>query len=298
MSFDDLVVETTFINPYSADSNSWDYGFLLRRESSSAGHIFVVITSDRYWGLGWRRLRNAETQWLDRGIIPTLDTSAKGRNHVKIIAIGDRGWLFVNGEFVSSLDLSVMRKGGEVAIITGYFRGNQVAGAVTGFENFRGDHVTRRYTRSKGETGGNKWIYRDWIHAEVQARDLVAEVEFVNPNGEDWDYGFVIREPETNRHDVIGLHGGGFWFHLTRYPRDAEYTEVWSGWTPDPSASDKNRLLLFAFGDVGWFFMNDRLLGKLDLSYNIDKGRVSVMGDFFPRHRASPEFENFNVWVP
>ena len=241
---------------------------------------------------------NSDTELIDGGIIPTLDTSAGGKNHVRIVAIGERGWLFVNGDFISTLDLSVvLTRPGEAAIFTGYFRGHEVPGATTGYENFRGDHLTRRYTRNSGEVGGDRWIFRDPVHSEVLARDLVAEVEFVNPSGDDWDYGFVIRESELNRHDVIGVDGSGFWFHLTRYPGDAEYTEVWSGWIPNPNANN-NRLLLFAFGDAGWFFMNDRLLGKLDLSYNIDKGRVSVMGDFFPDHRNWPEFENFNVWVP
>ena len=293
-----MVMEATFINPYSADSNDWDYGFLFRQEVSAGGGFYLLITSKKQWIHIWRRILNADTQLLDGGILRTLDTSAGGENHVRIVALGERGWLFVNDDFVSLLDLSIFSRAGESALFTGYFDGNVVGGSVTGYENFRGDHLTRRYSRDSGEVGGQRWIYRDPIHSEVRARDLVAEVEFVNPNGEDWDYGFVIRESKTNRHDVIGLHGRGIWFHLTRYPGDSEYTEVRVGRSPAPSSSDKNRLLLFAFGDVGWFFMNDRLLGKLDLSYNIDKGRVSVMGDFFPEHRNWPEFENFNVWVP
>lgn len=211
-----MVIEATFANPYSAESNPWDYGLRIRRESTAAGSFYLILTSDRYWILGYRRLRNSDTEIIDGGFVPALDTSAGGKNHVRIIAIKERGWLFVNGEFVSSLDLSIITRAGEAAVFTGYFRGNEVPGAVTGYENFRGDHVTRRYTRNKGEVGGQRWIYRDPVHSEVRTRDLVAEVEFVNPSGEDWDYGFVIRESETNRHDVIGLDGRGFWFHLDR----------------------------------------------------------------------------------
>ena len=60
----------------------------------------------------------------------------------------------------------------------------------------------------------------------------------------------------------------------------------------------RNHLLLIAIGGSGWFFLNDALVSKLDLSDNMDSGQVSVMGDFFHGHHGSPEFENFNVWAP
>ena len=60
----------------------------------------------------------------------------------------------------------------------------------------------------------------------------------------------------------------------------------------------RNHLLIVAFGDAGWFFANDRLVAKLDLSQNQDSGGVSAMGDFFQSHQGSPSFENFNVWAP
>ena len=85
------------------------------------------------------------------GTIPTFDTSAGGRNHLRVVAIKERGWLFVNGEFVSILDLSDVTGAGDVAVITGAFTGNEVAGAVTRFENFRGHRLNRRYGPADGK---------------------------------------------------------------------------------------------------------------------------------------------------
>ena len=85
------------------------------------------------------------------GTIPTFDTSAGGRNHLRVIAVKERGWLFVNSEFVSALDLLDVTRAGGVAVITGEFTGSQLAGAITRFENFRGDRLSRRYGPADGK---------------------------------------------------------------------------------------------------------------------------------------------------
>ena len=132
------------------------------------------------------------------------------------------------------------------------------------------------------------------------ARDLVAEAEFINPQGSDWDYGFVIRNPEFSHLDIIGLTDKAWWFHKTRDVGDDEYTDVASGYLSDAGINllSRNHLLVVAIEGAGWFFVNDRLVAKLDLGHNQASGRISAMGDFFLSHQGSPSFENFNVWAP
>ena len=129
---------------------------------------------------------------------------------------------------------------------------------------------------------------------------MVAEAEFVNPQGRDWDYGFLIRNPAFNRLEVIGVTDDGRWFHYTRDVEDEEYTDVGFGslsnWTS--GASSRNHLVLIAIEEMGWLFVNGELEAELDLSHNQDHGAISAMGDFFSDHNGSPEFEKFNVWVP
>ena len=60
----------------------------------------------------------------------------------------------------------------------------------------------------------------------------------------------------------------------------------------------RNHLLLIAVEDTGWFFVNDQLVDKLNLSQNQYQGEISVVGDFSLDHRSSPEFQDFNVWAP
>ena len=150
VSIADMMVETTFVNPYSAASNKWDYGFIFRRENTGPA-IHFAVTSDRRWYLGWRETSNADTQRVGGGTLKTFDTGAGGRNHLRVVAIKERGWLFVNGEFVSALGLLDVTGAGDVAVMTGAFTGNQVAGAITRFENFRGNRLSRRYGPADGK---------------------------------------------------------------------------------------------------------------------------------------------------
>ena len=297
VSIADMVVVATFVNPYSAQSNDWDYGFILRDNSHE--FIQIVVTSDKRWYFGWRDRAGGENQRIGGGTIRNFDTSAGGRNHLRVVAIKERGWLFVNGEFVSSLDLSAVTGAGDVAVITGAFTGNEIAGAVTRFENFRGDRLSKRYGPAGGRLEKEPGLVA--VHdSGVRTRDLVTEAEFVNPLGDDWDYGFVIRSPVFNRLEVIGFTDEAWWFHKTRDVDDDEYTEVANGYLSLAGINllSRNHLLIVALGDAGWFFVNDRLVAKLDLSQNQDSGGVSAMGDIFQSHQGSPSFENFNVWAP
>ncbi len=298
VSIANVAVEATFVNPYSAAFNSWDYGFMLR-DQPAGPFISLAVTSDRRWALSWRDWPTGESVQVGGGTIPSFDTNAGGKNHLRIVAIESRGWLFVNGEFVSSLDLSAVTRAGAVAIFSGSFTGNEIAGAVTQFENFRGNRLSKRYGPADGKLEKEPGLIA--AHdSGIRTRDLVVEAEFVNPQGSDWDYGFIIRRPGPGRLEVIGLTDNAWWFHETHDVGDDEYTTVAEGYLSAAGADfrSRNHLLLLAFGDSGWLLVNGQLVASLDLGHNLDSGPVSAMGDFFQNHQGSPSFEDFNVWVP
>ena len=298
VSFPDIILEATFVNPYSASSQSWDYGFILRdnRDGSSTAFLQITVTSDRRWSLSWREGVDAHNQPIGGGALARFDTSAGGRNHLRVVAIGERGWFFANGDFVSTLDLSAVTMSGDIAVITGAYSGNEVSGAFTRFENFKINRLARRY----GPADGTLQKEPGFIAAHnsaVTSRDLVVEAHFDSPRGTAWDYGFIIRNPSYNRLEVIGVDREGRWFHETRQTGDKEYTTVGEGYLAQ-TLQDQNHLLLVAIQKSGSFFINGRLAGKLDLSHNQGSGSVSAMGGFFADHSASPSFEDFNVWAP
>ena len=300
----DMIVEATFTNPYSSGYSSWDYGFFIRYQGDDSDDLFIqiVVTSERHWSAQVRDGVFTYENQIGGGVLSNLHAGEGGENHLRVVTIGGRGWFFVNGEFIASLDLSDLTQSGDVAVITGAFVDDEVDGKVTRFEDFSITRLNKRYGPADGKLvkePGSIGFHNNG----VWARDLVVEAEFISPQGEDWDYGFLIRNSEYDRLDIIGIHGIGYWFHKTTTIGDSEYTTVgglnpFLGSTFRKRVRDRNHLLLMAIGDSGWFFLNNDLVSKLDLSHNMDSGWVSVMGDFFLDHQGSPEFENFNVWAP
>ena len=302
VSMSDMIVSATFVNPYSAASNLWDYGFIIRDRGagSTAQFIEVVVTSLGYWVASWRRGQDTESVQIAEGTLAAeFDTGAGGQNIVWLAAIGNRGLFFVNGEYVSSLDLSEVGGAGDIAVITGAFTGDEVAGAVTRFEEFQVFPLQKRYGPANGSLRKDPGFIAEH-ESGVWTRDLVAEAEFINPPGSNWDYGFIIRNPAFNRLEVVGITDDQRWFHKTRDAGDDEYAGVAEGFVRDSGAilRSSNHLLLLAFGDVGLFFLNDALIARLDLSHNLDYGGVSAMGGFYNDHTGEPDFSNFNVWTP
>ena len=297
----DAIISATFVNPYSSTTHSWDYGFILRDELGVGGPVvFIVVSSHGAWELYWREEDyNHESQSISSGRLKTFETHDGGSNRLWVVAVGERGYLFVNGEFIAALDLSAVIGAGDVSVVTGAYTGNERAGAVTRYEDFAVTALNKRYGPADGrlvKEPGSIGIHR----SGVWTRDFVAEAQFITPSGTDWDYGFIIRHPEYGRLEVIGLTGDSRWFHKTRDVGDSEYTEVQSGFLSAAGANllGKNHLLVAAFDDWGLFFVNGVYVAGLDLSHNQDYGDVSAIGDFYLSHRGSPEFENFNVWVP
>ena len=296
-----MIVRATFVNPYSASSGSWDYGFVIRDRGtgSSSSFIDVVVTSRGRWEVSWRQGSNSQSQDIADGTLGRFDTSASGRNELWLAALGERGLLFVNDEFMAMLDLSDVDGPGDVAVITGAFTGNEVSGAVTRYEEFLVAPLRRDYGPASGTLKKEPGFVAEH-DSGVWAKDLVAQTDCGSPSGKEWDCGFIIRASSSSRLEVIGITGAANWFHKTRDFGDDDYTDVADGllWESGGNPSNSNELILLAIEDSGLFFANGQFVARLDLSHNQDHGGVSVMGDFFLDHQGSPSFSNFNVWTP
>ena len=293
VSVADMVVRATFINPYAASSNPWNHGFFIRDNT-----FRFAVTSERTWSIS--SYQNGTYQSLGGGTIRTLTQNAGGRNHLMVVAIGTRGWFFVNGEYVGSVALGSVINKGDVAVTTGRWEGDEVAGAVTRYEGFKGYELKRRYGPAQG-TLENEPGRLATHNSGVRTRDLVSEIEFISPASQSWNYGFIMRNPEVNRLEVIGMTEEERWAHFSHDVGDADYTDRASGHLRDSGLSlspVQNYLLLIAVGESGWLFLGDQIVTKLDLRHNNDIGTVSATGGFFDNIQGKIEFLNFNVWAP
>ena len=130
---DDVMVEATFINPYSPSKGRWSYGFMLRWTQVNTFHA-IVLESSGLWGHDLR-LGDDSTLDIRSELSASIDTTAGGKNRLRVVMIGNEGWLFINEAFVGKLDLSGLTETGSVAVLAGYY-GSGITGESTRFEDF------------------------------------------------------------------------------------------------------------------------------------------------------------------
>lgn len=129
----DLVAEAIFKNPYPLSVGGWDYGFLFRNPIATEGQL-IRVSSGEAWN--HNVLTDGEWSTYDSGTLIDFRNEAGQSNLLRIVAIGDDGMFFVNGEFITALDLSGLTNAGDISAVTGSFAGNEFEGESTQFEGF------------------------------------------------------------------------------------------------------------------------------------------------------------------
>ena len=286
VSLSDMLVTATFANPYPAGLHSWDYGLIFRDSGlgEARKYLMVVVSSDARWFLQWRKDDVTHIEVIDQGSVAGLRTSQGDRNRLWLAAFGDRGLLFINREFVSVLDLSVLASSGDIGVITGAYIDSEVAGATTGFEDFEATGLAQAPE-----------LEDDWW---LKCEDYLVVSEFAVPVQTSWNHGFVSLNYANDTGDAFAVSADATWLHMTEHLPDNGLVTAASGLLADSGAAilPRNLLLLAAFGERGWLFVNDVLVSELDLTNSTGGGIIG----FFPDRGEddSPVIENFNVWTP
>ena len=135
IAMSDGVIEATFSNPYPTREGSWSVGFLFRNPKANQFHV-VVIRSDGKWHHRLRTGDSDSTQRIADEYSERVSTRADGSNQVRVIAMGEDGWLFINGAFISNLDLSGGAKFGGVTLVGRYFTSDGIPGRYARFADF------------------------------------------------------------------------------------------------------------------------------------------------------------------
>ena len=74
ISLDAMMIEATFINPYSASSHSWSHGFFIR-SNRNASFIQIIVSSGSRWEVLARDRETASNQRIASGTFRDLDFS-------------------------------------------------------------------------------------------------------------------------------------------------------------------------------------------------------------------------------
>lgn len=138
--------------------------------------------------------------------------------------------------------------------------------------------------------------------ADVDLADFSAAATLRNPFPPDegvWNHGLLIRSADIYGFQGVFVTSGAEWFHVRA--EGVETRTLAAG--PAPAlrvgAGEANDLRVIAFGDRGWFFVNDELAATLDLSEGNPMGNVAVAGRYIPSDPAlaglKPDYSDFAV---
>ena len=137
----------------------------------------VTVNSDGRWSHWIRRGGDIEKDdYLGSGTV-TIDKSTRGQNSIRVIALGGRGWLFVNGKYVSQLKLDDSSSQGDVAIVTGATKGNEMEGASTPYRDFEVRELDLKSGPLDGSIVGREGRiteHKAWVDVD----DLIVEAQF------------------------------------------------------------------------------------------------------------------------
>ncbi|MBE2222986.1 MAG: hypothetical protein IAF02_15690, partial [Anaerolineae bacterium] len=299
VNLSNFIAQATVLNPYPTNEASWDFGLVFRQEAVD-DELRLVVRSDGLWNLNNRT--DADDSFVQDGTVSEyLNINEGGGNEITLVAADDVGLFFLNGRFISQLDLSGQDGFGEVALGTGFYTSNKQAGEVTGYENFTVWPFVPEFGPRDGELAHNDDGFIKMRGANVDLLNFIAETEFTNPYGAevgDWDWGFAFRE--TDEEYWLIIESSGAWSLIDRRPDDDYYID--EGDVGDILLADDgetNKVSLIAVDDRGYFFLNDEFVAELDLSDRIDVGEVEVVTAFFEGNEVpdyTTGYSGFTVW--
>ena len=297
------VVEATFVPPHY-DTRPWSSGFIFRRASGLEQHA-IVISNNGYWYHGLREgTTNAETlEYQYSRYINTSYFSQGGTNHVRVIALEDVGWLFINGNYIAELDLSRGPETGDAVVIGAWFRGHAYAVETTGFIGFTVRSLQTVYGPEEGVIPHNSADGTIDVHrSTARLADAIVEARFTNPYPAaqgGWSPGFLLRSSEANAGHFIGITNGGYWYHHvgTGTIESREQLQYKLSSRIDTSPAGSNLLRVIALGDEGWLFINGVYVAALDLSEWPRSGRIMAMANYYSGDGIAGKATGFDAFV-
>ena len=302
VSLTNSVVEATFVDTHSQRGRSWSYGFFIRKLGNR--YYILTISSSGYWSL---YLRNGmppnDAIDVQSGHSHNIEVGGGLDNHVRVIALDERGWLFINGQFEAQLDLSEIGHAGSVNLIAHWFTGDEYSDSSTVYSDFSVRPIEVAHASNNGtiehsgeESGVDTHRSRAWV------ADGIMEARYFNPffvpQGE-WFSGLFFRDGNDGRSHLVALAGWGGWIQAS-----------WTGSTwivlvteaeekVTTARGNANLLLVIALGDTGHLFINNSYVADLDLSDWTGTGRVHLTAGVLEGNTGtgvSTQFERFAVW--
>ena len=302
----DGVIEADFYNPYSASVGQWSSGFLFRHSPNNDGtnkFHSVVITEEGYLHHNLRTSGPDSTQRLERRHVSEIHTAASASNHIRVAFTGGAGKLYINGHYITTLQLHGLMEAGSVFAVGSYFSGHGVASYSTRFEGFTVWPAPKPlFGPVDGEVEHNPDDgLIDAYYSGTSIKDGTMEAYFHNPFSTsvgEWSYGFMFRLKGNSFHAVV-LQSSGHFQHLKRIDGDSQQLAVRQVSEINTAYPGRNHMRIVADGEGGKLYVNGHHIADLQLQGLMDEGYVYAAGSYFKGDAVTgyaTRFEDFTIW--
>ncbi len=279
-----VVAEARFYNPYPRSTGDWSAGFRFRVTGLSVPHSVFVRNDGRWYHYGPGDGQNGlvQSQQSDE-----IVTGPLGSNLLRVVALDDEGWLFINGRYAGALDLGGPGVAGDVEATVGFLEEDEVRGQATSFEGFSVSAIQAVFGPATGGLAHRPERGVIATHPSgVSLYDAIVEIRLFNPYPTStgaWSSGVLLRSPRANYFHAIVLHSGQVWVHDIRTGTPESTAEFQERQAPFISVvpGGSNHIRLIALGDRGWLFINRTFAGELDLLRLSEPGGVLAITGYY-----------------
>jgi hypothetical protein len=287
----------------------------LRGEGRNYFHAIFIERSGT-WRHSYRRGLDDKWTTLQQDVTSAIDTNPDGVNQLRLIIVGDRGWLYINEQPQRTLDLSAVSFNRAWLALA-----NEVADGVTAFQDFiiwtwhpslaalpsktPAPSPDVPYTPIYGPVHGSIPHELEYptnsfelFRGPTVEEDVMVEATFHNPyptSDGSWNYGFLLRNVKTNVYHWIHMTESS-WVHKSRFAEDRGTLEVWNTRSADidKTTGGKNTLRLVIIEDAVWVFINGKFQGNTSLSGITGSAPVTLV--VYDELDGVTRFEGFTVW--
>ena len=134
-----FIAEAQFFNPTDSSTHAWDIGFFFRHTGGDNQYRLVVV-SDKQWSLsnavGSTADGHADLKTVTQGTVTNLNVSKDGTNQIELVVNDRVAYFFLNGMYVSTLDVSERNTAGPIYVGSGFTDRALFPGCSTPYKNF------------------------------------------------------------------------------------------------------------------------------------------------------------------